>query len=202
MNTFEQMGIMGYPLLVCSIFVLAIIAERLIFFLRTYGVSEKTIQEILQLHQLPLPEKSAQSLKNHRFGELLLELFGKQTLDNEERERLFSLRLLTTQKDLLQYLPLLKVLASISPLLGLLGTILGMIEAFNAMALIEGPIRPAIIANGVSQAMLTTAAGLIVAIPALLAHSLFQMRASSLIQGLTEQLNLLNQHLQHMRQES
>lgn len=67
----------------------------------------------------------------------------------------------------------LEVIAAAAPLIGLLGTVLGMIEAFAALSKVQGQIDPSVLAGGIWQALLTTAAGLIVAIPALVAwHSL------------------------------
>ena len=67
------------------------------------------------------------------------------------------------------------------PLLGLLGTVLGMIRAFNAIATADAMGRPELLAGGISQALLTTAAGLSVAIPALIAYLYFSGRVDQLI---------------------
>ncbi|WP_102110221.1 MotA/TolQ/ExbB proton channel family protein [Oceaniglobus roseus] len=73
-------------------------------------------------------------------------------------------------------LRLLELIAMVSPLLGLLGTVLGMIQAFQELALAEGAANAALLAAGIWQALLTTAAGLIVAIPAALAAGLLGAR--------------------------
>jgi biopolymer transport protein ExbB len=67
-------------------------------------------------------------------------------------------------------------IANISPLLGLLGTVWGMIEAFNVIAL-QGVGTPATLGGGISQALITTAAGLTVAIPTILGHRYLTSRA-------------------------
>ena len=74
------------------------------------------------------------------------------------------------------YLRLFNGVATISPLLGLLGTVLGMIGAFNAIVQSGAMGRPELLAEGISQALLTTAAGLSVAIPALIAYLFFTSR--------------------------
>src|SRR5690606_26617011 len=66
-----------------------------------------------------------------------------------------------------KYLRMFNGIATVSPLLGLLGTVVGMIQAFNAIATSDAMGRPELLAGGISQALLTTAAGLTVAIPAL-----------------------------------
>ena len=80
-----------------------------------------------------------------------------------------------------RYLRVLNGVATISPLLGLLGTVVGMIRAFNAIATSDAMGRPELLASGISQALLTTAAGLSVAIPALIFYMFFVSRVDRLI---------------------
>ena len=80
-----------------------------------------------------------------------------------------------------RYLRILNGVATISPLLGLLGTVVGMIRAFNAIATSDAMGRPELLASGISQALLTTAAGLSVAIPALIFYMFFVSRVDRLI---------------------
>ncbi len=75
-----------------------------------------------------------------------------------------------------RHIRLLELVAMISPLLGLLGTVLGMIQSFQELALAEGAANASLLAAGIWQALLTTAAGLIVAIPAAVAASLLSAR--------------------------
>ena len=70
----------------------------------------------------------------------------------------------------------LAVIARIAPLLGLLGTVVGLVEAFRAVSTMEGPPDPSVLASGIWQALLTTVAGLIVAIPAIMSHEWLQSR--------------------------
>ena len=74
------------------------------------------------------------------------------------------------------HIRLLELIAMISPLLGLLGTVLGMIQSFQELALAEGAANASLLAAGIWQALLTTAAGLLVAIPAAIAASLLSER--------------------------
>jgi len=80
-----------------------------------------------------------------------------------------------------RYLRVLNAVATVSPLLGLLGTVVGMIRSFNAIATHDAMGRPELLASGISQALLTTAAGLSVAIPALLFYLFFVSRVDRLI---------------------
>lgn len=80
-----------------------------------------------------------------------------------------------------RYLRLFNGISTITPLLGLLGTVVGMIRAFNAIVVAGAMGRPELLAAGISQALLTTAAGLTVAIPALIAYLFFISRVDRLI---------------------
>ena len=83
--------------------------------------------------------------------------------------------------NLRSYLRLFNGISTISPLLGLLGTVVGMIRAFNMIASSDAMGRPDLLASGISQALLTTAAGLVVAIPAIVVHLYFSSRVDRLI---------------------
>jgi biopolymer transport protein ExbB len=76
---------------------------------------------------------------------------------------------------------LFNAISNLTPLLGLLGTVLGMIEAFNSIAQADAMGRPELLAHGIGAALLTTAAGLCVAIPAYAAYAFFMGRADRLI---------------------
>ncbi|MBF0253257.1 MAG: MotA/TolQ/ExbB proton channel family protein [Candidatus Omnitrophica bacterium] len=73
-----------------------------------------------------------------------------------------------------QRLSYLSDIASISPMVGLLGTVLGMIQAFNVIAFQTGAVKPILLASGISKAMITTAGGLILAIPAMIFYAYFR----------------------------
>tara|TARA_R110001592_G_scaffold260282_1_gene524748 strand:+ start:76354 stop:77046 length:693 start_codon:yes stop_codon:yes gene_type:complete len=82
--------------------------------------------------------------------------------------------------DLEKHLAPLGTIAAVAPLLGLLGTVIGMIKVFTAI-MIEGTGNAGILAGGISEALITTAAGLTVAIPALICHKYFERRVDSLV---------------------
>ncbi len=84
-------------------------------------------------------------------------------------------------------LPTLSLIANVSPLLGLLGTVVGMIEAFQAIQDLGGKVNASVLAGGIWEAMLTTALGLGVAIPAMVAHNLFQGRVHELVADMRDE---------------
>lgn len=109
----------------------------------------------------PLDELLALSMEGLRQAEIPKELL------KEELQRVASLRI----NQLRSYLRPLEVIASLSPLLGLFGTVLGMILAFQQMELAGSQVDPSVLSGGIWQALLTTALGLGVAIPAVVAHN-------------------------------
>lgn len=82
--------------------------------------------------------------------------------------------------DMERYMSALGTIAAVTPLLGLLGTVFGMIEVFTSI-MVQGTGNAGALAGGISQALITTAAGLCVAIPAMIAHRFFQRRVDSLV---------------------
>ena len=88
--------------------------------------------------------------------------------------------------DMERYLNTLGTIASITPLLGLLGTVIGMIRVFTSIRL-EGTGNAAVLAGGISEALITTAAGLTVAIPSLFFYRFFQRRVDELVVGMEQE---------------
>ena len=82
-----------------------------------------------------------------------------------------------------KFLPSLEIIAQVSPLIGLLGTVIGMIDSFNELELGGSLVDPSILAGGIWTALLTTAMGLIVAIPALISHYFFDKKLINTIQS-------------------
>lgn len=166
-------GVLVIPILLCSILTLAIFLERLIRFSflgrRGRGLTER-ITELLKANK----EQEARTLaidSRCPTGRIL-----SRALDvcNGDRETLETVIVQATENEaryLSRYLQLLATVANIAPLLGLLGTVIGMIKAFMVIQQMGGKVNAALLAGGIWEAMLTTALGLSVALPAMLAHS-------------------------------
>lgn len=93
--------------------------------------------------------------------------------------------------ELKAYLRPMEVIATVAPLIGLLGTVIGMIEAFQAMEAAGKQVDPSVLSGGIWQALLTTAIGLIVAIPASLLHSWFERKVEITTQNMGNALGRL-----------
>lgn len=108
----------------------------------------------------------------------------------ELREQVLQLWLEKKLQKLTSGLRLLQLIAGIAPITGLLGTVLGLITAFDAVAGTTTGVNPALIADGLGIAMKTTAAGLIIALPSLFFASVYQLWADRRMASIAFQLNL------------
>ena len=111
---------------------------------------------------------------------------------DQEIETLIHKKYLKSQR----FLPSIEIIAQVSPLIGLLGTVIGMIDSFNELELGGSLVDPSILAGGIWTALLTTAMGLIVAIPALISHYFFDKKLTNSTQSssvfLTKLINRTN----------
>lgn len=112
--------------------------------------------------------------------------------DAEKRDDLLFALLIAERSRLERFLGAIAVTATVSPLLGLLGTVSGMISTFNMMTLF-GAGDPSIVSGGISEALITTELGLVVAIPALIMHALLTRRANSYMESLESSAVLMTQ---------
>ena len=104
-------------------------------------------------------------------GRVLEKAISAKDLENEVLESVIVNATQNEVRDLSSYLQALATVGNIAPLLGLLGTIIGMIKAFMVIQQMGGKVNAAVLAGGIWEAMLTTALGLVVALPTMVAHS-------------------------------
>ena len=110
--------------------------------------------------------------KSNFLNKVFKVLEKKRPADNDEIFNLIEKEIEKSQK----LMPTLEIIAQVSPLIGLLGTVIGMIDSFNELELGGSLVDPSILAGGIWTALLTTAMGLIVAIPALISHYFFDRK--------------------------
>lgn len=167
-----------WPLLILSVITVVIILERLIYYtLRQYRLS----RSITRLESGKPPEKGLNPLS--RLGEIFSKeapLGEKHCLNVTERE---ASRLIHQHE---RGLRILALIAAISPLIGLLGTVWGMVIAFSKIAQLGESVTPADFADGIWTGLLTTVAGLLVAIPAMAMAKIFEARVDQLVHDLNE----------------
>jgi len=195
-----------WPLIICSILGLALIIERFLSLKTAKVAPPQLLDEVLKASStaLPAPEVIAQLEKNSALGEVLASglqaLQTKPTSSDEElRNALESSGRVVTHR-LERYLSALATIASVAPLLGLFGTVIGMIEIFGSQA--PGGAtggNPAQLAHGISIALYNTAFGLIIAIPALIFWRYFRARVDEYLLTLEQAGERLLQHLVTLR---
>lgn len=169
----EQGGIVGYVILLLGGLALVIAVERL-FVLTLISARVRA-----QSSALDQPG-------NNPLGRVLKIFHDNRALDVETLELKLDEAILKEVPRLNRGLMLLKIIAVVAPLLGLLGTVTGMIITFQAITL-YGTGDPKLMAGGISQALVTTVQGLCVAIPTVLLHALVSSPAKRLVQILEEQ---------------
>ncbi|MDE2615749.1 MAG: MotA/TolQ/ExbB proton channel family protein [Burkholderiales bacterium] len=199
-----------WPLIICSILGLALIIERFLSLKTAKVAPPQLLDEVLQASStaLPAPDVIAQLEKNSALGEVLAS--GLQALqakpnssDEELRNALESSGRVVTHR-LERYLSALATIASVAPLMGLFGTVIGMIEIFGSQAPAGGATggNPAQLAHGISIALYNTAYGLIIAIPALIFWRYFRARVDEYLLILEQAGERLLQHLATLRAPS
>ena len=198
-----------WPLIACSILGLALIIERFISLKTAKVAPPHLLDEVLTASrtELPKPEVIEQLDKSSALGEILAS--GLRTLqarpgssDEELRNALESSGRVVTHK-LERYLTALATIASVAPLLGLFGTVVGMIEIFGAQSPTGGMGgNPAQLAHGISIALYNTAFGLIIAIPSLIFWRYFRARVDEYLLTLELAGERLLQHLATLRATS
>jgi biopolymer transport protein ExbB len=175
-------GIVMVPIILCSILAVAIILERLWTLREQRVVPGELTDKVWQwVESSTLTDKQIQALQQHSpLGRVLA-----AGLANRHRDRNVMLEAIDDAgrhvvHDLERFLNTLGTVAAISPLLGLLGTVTGMMRTFKAITT-AGIGNPTAMAGGISEALITTAAGLIVAIPALVAYRYLRGRVDALV---------------------
>jgi biopolymer transport protein ExbB len=181
-------GWMMLPIILCSIIAGAIIAERL----WTLRVSRVTPQHLLGKVWLLIKEKKLdqQKLRELRasspLGEVLAAGLANSRHGREIMKECIQEAAARVIHEMERYMNALGTIASMAPLLGLLGTVLGMIQIFSAFTGSQ-MANASVLAGGISTALVTTAAGLIVGIPALFFHRFLQRRIDELVVGMEQE---------------
>jgi biopolymer transport protein ExbB len=166
-------GILVGPILICSVLGLAIFLERLIVLsrvkIRGFGLVT-TVARHLRAGE----DHSAYELARASDTPMGRILTSAMEVKDQDRETLETVMAHATDEEVRgfsRYLQALATIGNIAPLLGLLGTVLGMIKAFMVIQEMGGKVNAAVLAGGIWEAMLTTALGLVVALPVMVAHS-------------------------------
>ncbi len=181
-------GWLMVPIILCSILVIAIGGERfwtldpkkiaprhllaqVWSWIKNNQLDASKLRELKQ--SSPLGRILAAGLSNSRHGREVM----KDSIQEAASQVIHEME---------RYLTILSTIANIAPLLGLLGTVIGMIKVFTAIML-QGTGNAGVLAGGISEALITTAAGLTVAIPAMILHRFFQRRVDTIVVTMEEE---------------
>lgn len=178
----KQGGWLMLPIIFCSVVAVAICIERLIA-LNPSKIAPKNLlaevwtwiknsqidaEKLKQLKQAsPLGQILAAGISNSRNGREVM----KESIEEAAAQVVHEMQ---------HYLNTLGTVAAVTPLLGLLGTVIGMIKVFSEI-MVQGTGNASVLAGGISEALVTTASGLAVAIPALIMHRFFERRVQSIV---------------------
>jgi len=194
-HLYQQGGPVILFILGCSILAFAVFLERLFYLRGKYHFPQETTVRLQDLN-----ENNMSSLTDHLrttkrpLHDLILKLFEVKHLPPTEVQERLSLHLQHTQKGFEKYTDVLATVASITPLLGLLGTVTGMMHVFETINN-QGLGNPNLLAGGISEALITTIAGLLVAIPSFIAYKIVTARANVLTERIEKQLNTVYEKL-------
>lgn len=176
------------PLIVCSIAAMAIVVERFASLRQERIAPANLVAQIIQVHQAgqldqrriavvrdssPLGRVLAAGLINQKHSREVM----KEAIEDVGRQ---------VVADLERFLNALGTIAAITPLLGLFGTVLGMIKVFSAITA-AGVGNPSVLAGGIAEALITTAAGLAIAIPSLFFYRYLRARVDTLVLKMEEE---------------
>jgi biopolymer transport protein ExbB len=184
---FLKGGILMYPIAFCSIIAVGIFLERM-WVLRRGRVLPRDF--LIEVEDLVMRRKRSEAItlckrNNSSIAHVIrvgIENYGKKRDVIKEKIEEVGRR---EAASLERYINVIGTIAGISPLLGLLGTVSGMIKSFNIISL-QGVADPASLAGGISEALITTAAGLVVAIPTFVIYRYLMNKADSLILEMEE----------------
>lgn len=170
---FHHGGLVGYVITAIGVFGLLLGLWRILVL---FGVNSKVNAQL----------KSSKPNLNNPLGRVLKVAEDNPKADNETLELKLEEAVLKERPGIESGLAVLKIIAAVAPLLGLLGTVTGMIETFQSIT-IFGAGDPKNMASGISAALVTTVLGLVVAIPVVLMHTLVNSRAKRIVHILDEQ---------------
>jgi biopolymer transport protein ExbB len=193
---FHDGGPLMYPIAVCSFVLFVFMFERFIALRRGRVIPRPFVKRFLeQLREGQLDREKALKLCQENRSPVAMvfaaavKKWGRTSVEVEQAILDAGERV---NNQLRRYLRLMSGISQVAPLLGLLGTVMGMIISFNGISAAEGADgQREMLAGGIAQALLTTAAGMLVAIPALLSYMYFVGR----VDGLITQIDNLGQEI-------
>lgn len=202
---FQDGGVFMYPITVIFAFAVAVVVERIYFLTFKNNVNgEKFFSDVKTFVDAGSPEEAASLCDSSPLCRVIKAGLENAQNGHERAKSSMEEEAAAVIPVIEKRIPHLSTAANVATLLGLLGTIYGLIAAFSAVAEADPSQKATLLAKGISIAMNTTAYGLIVAIPTIIAHSFLQSRANMLLDEIDEYslklLNLLKKNLGGIKQ--
>ena len=182
LTLFEKGGFMMYPLALCSVLALAFVVERLWSLRRKKVLIPEIIsvlEQVKKLDDLTMVKAVCEKFSGP-FASIVIGCIDNRDLPSEELRSTIEDEGRQQVRYLSRGLVLLETIAGIAPLLGLMGTVMGMIEVFTVIETL-GVGQAQALSGGISKALITTATGLFIGIPALVAYNLLNSRSEGMI---------------------
>ncbi|MBI2876665.1 MAG: MotA/TolQ/ExbB proton channel family protein [Candidatus Tectomicrobia bacterium] len=186
-DIFGKGGITMYPILLCSILALAIALERAFHLRRSKIIPEDFLERLRRYWYRSEPQKAIEICQEHEvsFSRIMKAGLLRFAQGPAEMERAIEAAGQHEVSLLSNNLRFLGALSNLATMLGLLGTVLGMIKSFNVISQ-HGTGDPGLLASGIAEALITTAFGLLVGIPTLAAYHYFRGRVEKFVYEMEE----------------
>ena len=186
-----------WPLLLISIVGLAIIFERLLSLRRMRVCPKGLSSEAIRLYRSNSldPDSLVRLEDSSLCGRVLATILANRNKPLQEIRYQAELRGADTSYEMQRFLPALSMIATVAPLMGLFGTVIGMIEIFAAYQ--PGGTDPGQLARGISIALYNTGFGILIAVPAAIAHRLLRVHVENLLFQIEQESRLLLEQIKH-----
>jgi len=196
-------GPVVWPILGIALLALGLVAERLVYLNRVHGNTDRLMENMNRMAEQGDWEGCERLVRAHEGRQwpvinVLAAGLSSRCEDRETQEAILQEAILREAPRLERFLSVLGILGAIAPLLGLLGTVTGMIATFRVITL-YGTGDPRMMSGGISEALITTELGLAVAIPIMLLHTLLSRRVDHVIGEMEEKAVALTNIMQKAR---
>ncbi len=181
-------GWLMVPILACSVVAMAIVVERMWALQRSRVIPRHLVAQVW--HMRKNNQLTTEAIRQIRGGSPLGRVLAAGLVNRNKEREIMKESIEETGRHVVhsleRYLNTLGTIAAVTPLLGLLGTVIGMIQVFTDLT-VHGTGNVANLAGGISQALITTAAGLVVAIPSLMFYRYFRGRIDEFVVVMEEE---------------
>lgn len=193
-------GWMMYPILLCSVVALGVVLERFyVIFIHYAQFPQEQFDKLQDLVKKGDIKSAKEMLEQQSSAQKSIYLAMLNQQDEGSQNKAAELEGNSILFSLKQRLSILSTIGSVTPLMGLLGTVFGMIDVFSQLAQMQGAANPGMLADGIWQALLTTAAGMTISIPVVLFYHFFNRHIENIIHQLQTTANILADQLSNIR---